>query len=242
MREQSSWGDDTNPFCCDRCSQSSLLHPELPGEEETTTVPPPTDDPSCRNNGSSYPQHSAVEGEEHEETSVLGASGSRLGNNGNTSGGDASNSNSRAADGNQPPSRLFATAISGSLEETEVRGRGRSGANHLMPATPVDPGIFRLEDEKAAVLSLPVEANSDGMEGSQRGGAGPPPPPRRPEAIAAAFAVHLHGVDKNPLELARLCRFAQFLTESELLREAYEVNLQSGGGRRHSISTIGVRC
>lgn len=55
-------------------------------------------------------------------------------------------------------------------------------------------------------------------------------PTQKPGAVAAAFSAHLRGVDKYPLELARLCRFAQFLTENELLREAYEVSFYCGRG------------
>lgn len=47
-------------------------------------------------------------------------------------------------------------------------------------------------------------------------------------AVAAEFSSHLHNVDKYPLDLVYLCRFALFLTENALLREAYEV---SGTGR-----------
>ena len=56
----------------------------------------------------------------------------------------------------------------------------------------------------------------------RRGGRGRGPH-RKAEAVAADFAAQLHGVDKYPLDLARLCRFALFLTENGLLREAYEV-------------------
>lgn len=65
-------------------------------------------------------------------------------------------------------------------------------------------------------------------------------PRRKPDTVAADFSAHLHGVDKYPLELARLCRFAQFLAENNLLREAYEVSsgcgnvarARGGGGAR----------
>lgn len=224
VREQSSWGEDTNPFCCDRCWQSSPSLPEVPGGENTTTIAPPTDVPPYQNNANTreIADEPALEGDEHEETLALGASELRLGNNGNVGGGDASPNNSGAAGGNQASSRLLPTAVSGSFEEAEVR-EGAAVVS-LMPATPADPATLVLEREEAARLPLPVEANGVEMRGSKRAGEGPPQPSRRPEAIAAAFAAHLHGVDKNPLELARLCRFAQFLTENELLREAYEVS------------------
>lgn len=54
-------------------------------------------------------------------------------------------------------------------------------------------------------------------------------PPRKPEAVAAGFSAHLHGIDKYPWDFARLCRFAQFLVENSLLREAYEVSTDRVG-------------
>lgn len=47
--------------------------------------------------------------------------------------------------------------------------------------------------------------------------------PRKAETVVGEFSRHLHEVDKYPLDLPRLCRFAQFLTENGLLREAFEV-------------------
>ncbi|CAB1111351.1 unnamed protein product [Ectocarpus sp. CCAP 1310/34] len=85
-------------------------------------------------------------------------------------------------------------------EDTPATGsfRYRRGAAGLMQSAAVVPG------------------------GKRRGSRVGAKPPTKPDAVAAAFSAHLHGVDKYPLELARLCRFAQFLTENELLREAYE--------------------
>lgn len=58
--------------------------------------------------------------------------------------------------------------------------------------------------------------------------------PRKAEAVVGEFSRHLHEVDKYPLDLPRLCRFAQFLTENGLLREAFEVRRSMGRvwGRR----------
>lgn len=241
VREQSSWGNDTNPFCCDRCWQSSPLLPER--GRTTTTVASPTDDPHSQNNantgegadgpaygrGGNFPHNSALDGEGQEETSAFGENGSRLGNDEKDCGGHASyNDISSGAEGeNHPPPRTFPTAaVSGSLEEKkEAEVRGGGAAVCLMPTTPVNPATFLSGREEAEMRPLTVGTSGVEMQGSERAGAGQPPPSRRPEAVAAAFSAHLHGVDKNPLELARLCRFAQFLTENELLREAYEVSL-----------------
>lgn len=107
-------------------------------------------------------------------------------------------------------------------------------------------GGSRLGDDQGDAGGAAPAASSDGTEregsrsiGSARGvGVGlhvggdearaDVPATEKADAVAAAFAAHLRGVDKYPLELARLCRFAQFLAENQLLREAYEVSCGRG--------------
>ncbi|CBN79766.1 conserved unknown protein [Ectocarpus siliculosus] len=222
VREQSSWGNETNPFCCDRRWQGS---PRIgsPEWENNTITPTSTDDPNQDNANDgrgndaynmSLERVASTEGAEEAQSppsAVVGTTGLRVRNGddaGASYGGAAMSwpSPSENAGGkNCPrPGLLPPVSTPGSVEEdTPATGsvRCRRGAAGLMQSGAVVPGLER--------------------RGSKVG-AKPPP---KPDAVAAAFSAHLHGVDKYPLELARLCRFAQFLTENELLREAYEVIL-----------------
>lgn len=227
VREQSSWGNETNPFCCDRCWQGSPRTGSPDGENNTIT-PTSTDDPNQDkantgrgNDAYNMSLERVASTEDAEEaqsppSAVVGTTGLRVRNGddaGASYGGVAMSwpSPSENADGKNCPTPGLLPPVStpGSVEEDTLAtgsvrcGRGAAG---LMQSAAVVPGLER--------------------RGSRVG----VKPPAKPDAVAAAFSAHLHGVDKYPLELARLCRFAQFLTENELLREAYEVRQGGTGG------------
>lgn len=207
VRDQSSWGDDTNPFCCDRCWDSS----SLPGpSEEEPAAALPVEDPHGEVNSSPWvsddaayspqkPQHPALKEARTGEKSALTAGALRSeGNQGDRDGAAPAPSSNTAERGDRSsPPIVLPTALLGSIGEDACTKGSIRGAG-------------------GTCLEL-------------QGGAGaradqPPPTQRKADAVAAAFSAHLRGVDKYPLELARLCRFAQFLTENELLREAHEVS------------------
>lgn len=190
VRDQSSWGNDTNPFCCDRCWENSPLS----GPPETESVAaPPADDSHGEVYSSPWvsdhaaysvtnPQPPASEDTDGGDQSEPADCNLTLGDDEGDVDGAAPTASSNAAEREYSrPSAIG--SIRGSEVDLEVRG----GEAHA---------------------ALPAK---------QKAG-----------AVAAAFSAHLRGVDKYPLELARLCRFAQFLTEHELLREAYEVSCGRG--------------
>lgn len=201
VRDQSSWGDDTNPFCCDRCWESS----PLPGPTETEQVAaPPVDDFHCENNSSPWPSDEAgysIRNPEHpalEEPDVGGKLALAIGV-------------SRLGDDQSSRDGAGLAPSSNSVE------RG----NRSLPTVLPIKSLRSAEEDACAIGSvrgagMPVDVKGDGANAEL-------PPTQKAEAVAAAFSAHLRGVDKYPLELARLCRFAQFLTKNELLREAYEV-------------------
>lgn len=200
VRDQSSWGDDTNPFCCDRCWESSPL-PGAPqvappvgdahGVGGVNSSPWESDDVGYRTRS---PQHPAPEEVNRVETPALAAGVSRLRDDQGDQDGVAPTPSSNATEkGDRSPPSVVPTMLPESAEEdTRTIGSVRGD------------GVY-------------LEVRGDGARAD-------PPPTQKADAVAAAFSTHLHGVDKYPLELARLCRFAQFLTENELLREAYEVS------------------
>ncbi|CAN0363269.1 unnamed protein product, partial [Ectocarpus sp. 12 AP-2014] len=221
VREQSSWGNETNPFCCDRCWQGSPRTGSPDGEKNTVT-PTSKGDPNQENANARRGKDAynmslerAASTEDAEEAQlppsvVVGTTGLRVrrGDDAGASYGGAAMSwpspSENAGGKNCPtPGLLPLVSTPGSVEEeTPATGSVRCGwgAARLMQSAAV-PGLER----------------RDTRVGTK--------PPAKPDAVAAAFSAHLHAVDKYPLELARLCRFAQFLTENELLREAYEVIL-----------------
>lgn len=248
MREQSSWGNETNPFCCDRCWQGSS-RTGSPVEENNTITPASTDDPNQDNaiagrgndayNTSLERLASAGDAENAQSPSlvVVGTSGLRLGENGGDGeGADASyggaamspSPSDNAGGKNCPtPCSLPPVFTPGSVEEdTPATGSVRCGrgAAGLMP-TPARGAEALLPKKEEAVMQSAGVVPGLERRGSRVGAK----PPAKPDAVVAAFSAHLHGVDKYPLELARLSRFAQFLTENELLREAYEVRQGTGG-------------
>ncbi|CAM9277017.1 unnamed protein product, partial [Ectocarpus fasciculatus] len=242
VREQSSWGNETNPFCCDRCWQGSP-RPGSPVQENSTKTPTATDDPIQDNantgrgndayNTSLERLASAEDAGDAQSppSAVVGTSGSRLRKGDDTGasyGGTAMSwpSPSENAGGKNCPTPGLLPPVStpGSIEEdTPATGPVRCGrgAVGLMPTPARGVESLLLKTEETAKPSAAVVPGF-GRRGSSRVGV---KPPAKPDAVAAAFSAHLHGVDKYPLELARLCRFTQFLTENELLREAYEVIL-----------------
>lgn len=248
MREQSSWGNETNPFCCDRCWQGSP-RPGSPVQENSTKTPTATDDPIQDNantgrgndayNTSLERLASAEDAEDAQSppSAIVGTRGSRLRNGddaGASYGGTAMSwpSPSENAGGKNCPTPGLLPPVStpGSIEEdTPATGPVRCGrgAVGLMPTPAREVESLLLKTEETAKPSAAVVPGF-GRRGSSRVGV---KPAAKPDAVAAAFSAHLHGVDKYPLELARLCRFAQFLTENELLREAYEVRRGTGGDR-----------
>lgn len=201
VRDQCSWEDDTNPFCCDRCWESS----PLPGSPEMEPVAAPSVVDALGEihpgqhvsedvaSGTRYPPHPALEEAKTGPKSELDAGASRLG--GSEGGG-------------------VGAAPEPSLDAVE-RG-DRSPPPAVLSATSVEEDTDAVGSTRGAVVRS--EVRDDGACPELR-------PPQKKASIAAAFSAHLRGVDKYPLELARLCRFAQFLTENELLREAYEVSL-----------------
>lgn len=204
VRDQSSWGDDTNPFCCDRCLETSTL-PGPPEMEPVATLPIDNDDSNGKVNsrpwanddsafGTRNPQHPASEDANTSEKKALANGVSRFGDEQGDPYGGAPEPSSNAVDkGDRSVPGVGPTTLL-ELEEDDTRSTGlvRGAGGHL-------------------------EVRGDGARGDL-------PPSQKADAVAAAFSAHLRGVDKYPLELARLCRFAQFLIENELLREAYEVS------------------
>lgn len=98
------------------------------------------------------------------------------------------------------------------------------------------------------IASLPVESRGHGkvrLDDAMVTGRETRRPSPPSVAIAAEISTHLHKVDKYPLDCARLCRFAQFLTDNGLLGEAYEVRredaLRGSWGMQHSKSFIFYR-
>ncbi|CAM9194124.1 unnamed protein product, partial [Scytosiphon promiscuus] len=233
--DQSSWMDDRDPFCCDRCWQNSPRS-ESPGEGEPATFSSSMDDQKDGDTSaaagnfadvSGTSRHPASSGrEKEEETPVLPTvddSNPGIGDGGvGNRGGDPSYgaSSSRQSDGqiHAPPVLISTDFPPGVLKE------GASTKERIR-------GVKAMPPEKEAEEVLPT-LEALGVE-QQIGSPGAQSPITKPEAVAAAFSAHLQGVDKYPLELARLCRFAQFLTENQLHREAYEVIL-------HVVSSFAV--
>eukprot|EP00903_Cladosiphon_okamuranus_P013005 g12134.t2 len=191
VRDQSSWGDDTNPFCCETCWENS----PLPGPPEVALPVGDTYRGGEVNSSRWDPQRPASEEAKRAEASAQAAGASRFGDDEVDQDGEAPTSSSNAAKGgDRSPHAVLSTTLPESAEEDQRAVRSVRG-----------DGVH-------------LEGRSDGLRADL-------PPAKKAEAVAAAFSTHLRGVDKYPLELARLCRFAQFLTENELLREAYEVVL-----------------
>ena len=212
VREHSSWADDTNPFCCDRCLQGSSWSESAGGGQATT--PPPDDDldqeageagtggedeaaDACGN-----PRYAAPERPRSGEALALCAG--RSSPEGNGAYGDVASQSSAAA----------VSSVDKAKRESQPPGL---------------TGLLGSTGDDACTMAVPSRANEGAPETPGNDGAGTGPrQPQKADAVASALSAHMRGVDKYPLDLARLCRFSQFLTENELLREAYEVSLGIG--------------
>lgn len=219
--DQPSWMDDADPFCCDRCWSNSP-RPETPGHETPTTAPPPTDNPehgpmgaaaghdTCIGGNSRHPVSSGCARKEETPVSQVADGSNPESDGGNRDDGSYGASSFEQSDGqaNGPPV-LFPTEFRpGPFNEFPGTNERLRGVGTMLSAG------------EGGVTQSASRGSGLGRQGRRTGVR---PPTTKPDAVAAAFSAHLHGVDKYPLELARLCRFAQFLTENELLREAYEV-------------------
>lgn len=199
MRDQSSWGNDTNPFCCDRCWENSPF-PGPPDLEPTAAPPTDVDDSNGEVKSSLWVSDAKVDGRSAQEAT------------GQSKLGDTEDQR----DGEVPAP---------SLNSTVERG------DRLAPEVPPIALLESIEEDSCVTGS--VRGAGVHLEERGNGALAQPPLRRKADAVAAAFSAHLRGVDKYPLELARLCRFAQFLTENELLREAYEVSCVKDQGSLH---------
>lgn len=198
VREQESWENDVDPFCCDACYRSPLA-----GE---FTTPPVDHDDNL--------EYDTVE---------IGNLGVGLSSSHHTA------SEASVGSENNIPVAGIHLKIFHDDDAPEIYGEQLS--RRLMASGTVEGNQ---KSRCSGVDSLPgggTKSKKIKMEaGENFYNRGEGTMPSRKGNAAAAFAAHLHGVDMYPLELARLCRFAQFLTGNGLLREAYEVF--SGKGER----------
>lgn len=86
-------------------------------------------------------------------------------------------------------------------------GRVRSAA--IDSHRPPSPSVSGLQRAPSARVKQTSDSGMIGARGSAPN--------------AADFEAHIRSLDRHPLDFARLCRFAQFLTEKGLLAEAREV-------------------
>lgn len=188
VRDQPSWGDDADPFCCDQLQS---------GPRDSTATP-----------------SNDTEGDHHDGFK------SEMGE-----GEDSSRASPPAFTSGEKHCDKLPEARGGSSTPV-ISERGRAKTPTYSRVSGDNPNGTR-----AACLPPGGATNGENNRtvGGEEGKRGPPP--RKADAVAVEFSTHLHGVDKYPLELARLCRFAEFLTENSLMREAYEVRTGVGGCR-----------
>lgn len=186
VRDQSSWGDDADPFCCDQLQS---------GPRDITATP--ANDPEGDN-------HDGFKSETGEGEDFSRASAPAL-----TSSENHCDKLLEARGGSSTP---VISERDRPKAPTHARVSGDNPNGNRTACLP--PGGATNRENNRTI----------GGENGKRG-----LPPRKADAIAVEFSTHLHGVDKYPLELARLCRFAEFLTENSLMREAYEVRTGVGG-------------